>query len=142
MPRDRRVSRSRPAYIGLKPFGFSLPVMPLEPPPTPERRAVPRHRTLQRGRVCYGASHAMSFDCTIRNLTQVGALLRAPAGQAFPDSFTLLHVGEGVAYEARLSWRRADQAGVELLSRHDLTRPEVDEPYKALRRIWVALAPS
>ncbi len=84
----------------------------------------------------------MSFDCTIRNLTDVGAMLRAPPGQAFPDTFTLLHVGEGMAYEARLSWRRGDHAGVSFVSRHDMTLPEVDEPYKALRRIWVALAPS
>lgn len=83
----------------------------------------------------------MSFDCTIRNLTEVGAMLRAPAGQAFPDTFTLLHVGEGVAYEVRLKWRRDDQAGVAILSRQDVTG-EVDEPYKALHRIWVALAPS
>lgn len=106
-----------------------------------ERRALSRSRTLQRGRICYGLQHAMSFDCMIRNLTEAGAMLRVPAVQAIPERFTLLHVNGGMAFEARLAWRRGDDAGAEFLSRHDL-KGAVSDEYRALRHVWVALAPA
>ena len=68
------------------------------PPDGSERRAAPRLRTLQRGRVCYGHDHAMSFDCMIRNLTEAGAMLRTPPRQEIPDQFTLLHINGGLAF--------------------------------------------
>jgi hypothetical protein len=83
----------------------------------------------------------MSFDCTIRNVTEAGAMLRVAGNQAIPDSFTLLHVGEGVAFDAKLLWRRGEDAGVAFHGRHDLQGP-VDEAYQPLRRVWVALSPS
>ena len=110
------------------------------PPPGPERRAVPRLRTLQRGRVCYGIDHALSFDCMIRNLTAKGAMLRAPANQEIPESFTLLHINGGMAFEAKLTWRRGEDAGVHFGLAHDLRGP-VSEEYRSLRHVWVALAP-
>ena len=106
-----------------------------------ERRALQRSRTLQRGRICYGLQHAMSFDCMIRNLTEAGAMLRVAANQAIPERFTLLHVNGGIAFEAKLSWRRGEDAGAEFLSRHDL-KGSVDDEYRALRHVWVALAPA
>lgn len=115
--------------------------MSLTPFTGEERRALQRSRTLQRGRVCYGLQHAMSFDCMIRNLTEAGAMLRVAANQAIPDRFTLLHVTGGIAFEAKLSWRRGDDAGAEFLSRHDL-KGAVEEEYRALRHVWVALAPA
>ena len=117
-----------------------IKVMSIGPFSGAERRALTRLRTLQRGRICYGQRHAMSFDCVIRNLTASGAMLRVPANQAIPERFTLLHVAAGMAFEAKLSWRRGDDAGAEFLARKDL-RGEVGEDYRALRNIWAALAP-
>jgi hypothetical protein len=104
--------------------------MDIGPPPGPERRAIPRLRTLQRGRVCYGMDHALSFDCMIRNLTAKGAMLRCPASQEIPDRFTLLH----------MTWRRGEDAGVKFGLAHDLRGP-VSDAYRTLRHVWVALAP-
>lgn len=115
--------------------------MTLTPFTGDERRVLQRSRTLQRGRICYGLHHAMSLDCMIRNLTESGAMLRIQAGNAIPDHFTLLHVNGGMAFEAKLSWRRGDDAGAEFLSRHDL-KGVVEEEYRALRHVWVALAPA
>lgn len=106
-----------------------------------ERRALARWRTLQRGRICYGRNHALSTDCIIRNLTEAGAMLRIPDGQPVPETFTLLHIPGGMAFEAKLSWRRGDLAGAEFRSRQDL-KGEVGEDYRALRHVWVALAPT
>lgn len=106
-----------------------------------EKRGHSRRRTLLRGRICYGPSHAMSLDCVIRDISDSGAKLRAPAGQAMPERFTLLNIPEGIACESRLVWRRGEDAGVQFVSRHDL-RHSTDEAYRALRRVWAALAPS
>ncbi|HEX5380459.1 MAG TPA: PilZ domain-containing protein [Phenylobacterium sp.] len=108
-------------------------------PPSAERRTLPRSRILQRGRVCYGAEQAMSFDCTIRNLTATGAMLRSPAQQPIPESFTLLHVAGGIAFDARVTWRRGTEVGVQFQSRQDLKGPVPDE-FRAMRRLWAALA--
>jgi hypothetical protein len=110
------------------------------PPSGAERRTIPRLRTLQRGRVCYGIDHALSFDCMIRNLTQAGAMLRCPAQQEIPDRFTLLHINGGMAFEAELTWRRGEDAGVKFGLAHDLRGP-VSDAYRTLRHVWVALAP-
>ena len=110
------------------------------PPSDEDRRALPRLRTLQRGRVCYGIDFAMSFDCTIRNLTEAGAMLRLPIGQEIPDQFTLLHINGCMAFDAELTWRRGEDAGVKFGLAHDLRGP-VAEAYRTLRHVWVALAP-
>ncbi|MFN3513661.1 MAG: hypothetical protein ACK41C_11475 [Phenylobacterium sp.] len=83
----------------------------------------------------------MSVDCVIRNLTEAGAMLRVPDGQPIPDTFTLMHIPGGMAFEAKLSWRRGDLVGAEFSARHDLKGPVPDE-YKALRNVWLALAPA
>jgi hypothetical protein len=101
---------------------------------------MPRLRTLQRGRICYGTDHALSLDCMIRNLTAAGAMLRVTSGQEIPDRFTLLHINGGMAFEAELTWRHGEDAGVRFGLAHDLRGP-VSEEYRALRHVWVALAP-
>jgi hypothetical protein len=106
-----------------------------------ERRALARWRTLQRGRVCYGLGYAITLDCVIRNLTESGAMIRVPASQPIPDTFALLHVPGGIAFEAKLSWRRGDDAGAEFIARHDL-KGAVEDEFKALRAVWAALAPA
>ena len=104
-----------------------------------ERRALVRQRTFLGGRICYGPKHVISVECGIRNLTSRGAMLRVPADQPLPPAFTLLHVSEAVAFDARLTWRRGETLGVSFEGRHDL-RGSVDEEFKALRAIWAALA--
>jgi len=115
--------------------------MATEPFLSPERRALVRQRTFLRGRICYGPKHVMSVDCGIRNLTTRGAMLKAPPDQALPSEFTLLSIVDGVAYDARLSWRRGEMLGVRLEGRHDL-RGAVADDLKPLRAVWAALAPA
>ena len=111
------------------------------PPDGKERRAKPRQRTLLRGRICYGPRHVISVDCGIRNLSEDGAQLRVPANQVLPASFTLLHIVQGLAFDANLAWRRDDLAGVRVSARHNL-KDDVDSELRSLRAIWMALAPA
>lgn len=105
-----------------------------------DRRGKTRQRTLLRGRICYGDHSVISMDCVIRNISADGALLSVPGSAPLPSEFTLLHVVEGVSYDAHLAWRKGDLVGVALGDRHDL-KGVVEAQLQALRGIWLELAP-
>lgn len=115
--------------------------MPVRAPSEAEARAGQRRRTLLRGRIVWGHHATISVDCTIRDLSETGAQLRVPATQALPTTFTLIHILDGVAYEASVAWRRGDQVGVKFTASHNLKRPVEPEMFH-VRQIWLALAPS
>lgn len=74
-----------------------------------ERRTNPRLRTLKGGIILYGA--APSFDCTVRNVSESGALLVvSPVG--IPDEFILVIKPEMIRRSCRVIWRSADKIGV------------------------------
>jgi hypothetical protein len=108
--------------------------------PIEDRRRSQRLLTLLTGRICYGESASISLPCVIRNLSPEGALLIAAPDAPIPKTFALLHIPQGVSYDARLTWRIRDRVGVELGDRHDL-KGAVEVQLKALRGIWMALAP-
>lgn len=77
-----------------------------------ERRATPRLRTLKGGLILFGS--APTFDCVIRNMSDVGALLVvSPAG--IPDEFTLVIKPEMRKRACRVVWRSADRMGVHFI---------------------------
>ena len=115
--------------------------MASDPHTGPERRALPRRRTILRGRICYGPKYVISFDCGIRNLSRGGAQLRLAPTQPLPARFALLDVAEGLAFEANLTWRRGELAGVTFSAVHNL-RGDVSDELKPLRGIWAAIAPA
>lgn len=106
-----------------------------------ERRAVLRQRTLLRGRVCFGPYHSITVDCGIRNLSEHGAQVRLPPQQPLPGELTLLHVNEGLAFDASVIWRRGEVVGLRFNARHNL-KGDVADDLKSLRAIWSALAPA
>ena len=74
-----------------------------------EHRSNPRLRTLKGGLILFGTAPA--FDCTIRNMSNTGALLVVnPVG--IPDEFTLVIKPEMVKRSCRVAWRAADKIGV------------------------------
>jgi len=109
-------------------------------PPPAERRRFPRSRVLLAGKICYGDQQTISIDCTVRGLSPIGATVRILATQALPAQFILMLVASGVAHEARVVWRRGEFLGLSLGEAKDLKGP-VDDRLKAVRRLWVAVAP-
>ena len=74
-----------------------------------EHRALPRLRTLKGGLILFGTAPAV--DCTIRNMSEKGALLVVnPVG--IPDEFTLVIKPEMIKRPCRVAWRSADKIGV------------------------------
>jgi PilZ domain-containing protein len=76
-----------------------------------ERRKATRARTLKSGKIVLNL-HASVVDCTVRNLTDHGALLLVQSPVGIPESFEL--VFENQAHrDCRVVWRGANRLGVE-----------------------------
>lgn len=77
----------------------------------PERRKIARHRVLKGARITFG-DHRVSIDCTVRNLSELGACLKVPSPVGIPDAFDLVLTSKSVVH-CRVTWRKATQIGVE-----------------------------
>lgn len=115
----------------------ALPSQPAELDPH-ERRRGARHRALLAAKMATEDA-SMTVDCVIRNLSDTGALVETPSPQLLPAELHLVQLKDGVAWDARVVWRRGHQVGLELVTRHDL-RESTDVQLKALRRIWSMMA--
>lgn len=79
----------------------------------PNNRREHRQRTLKAGRIILSLQTTM--DCTIRNLSEHGALLEIGVATALPAKFELLLVDANTVREVELRWQRGLRAGVEFV---------------------------
>jgi hypothetical protein len=79
------------------------------------RRREVRHPTCLKARICYGPQGSVSIPCTIRNISNGGALIEAAEVSLLPVAFRLMNPSQGVAYDAKVVWRRGNQVGVALV---------------------------
>lgn len=114
----------------------SSPPRPQAPPV--ERRRTQRQRALLTGKLATDGAN-ITIDCVIRNLSAEGALVETSSPHLIPNELHLLQVREGVAWDARVVWRRGTKVGLELLERHDL-RETTTRQLKALRHVWTHMA--
>ena len=77
----------------------------------PERRRSIRNRTLIGGKVIFNQRQS-TLDCTVRNLSEDGALLVFPDSVAVPDLFELYFPLKRESRMARSRWRDAERIGV------------------------------
>ena len=75
-----------------------------------ERRAHQRRRVLKTGRIVFNDRSSV-LNCTIRNLSGEGALLRIPLTLDVPHDFDLLIEGAGAA-RCWVAWKNDHQLGV------------------------------
>jgi CheY-like chemotaxis protein/GGDEF domain-containing protein len=75
-----------------------------------ERRMASRHRVLKRGRIGINNLHS-TIDCTVRNLSEQGALLRIEGFFAAPRRFHL-SIGDDFKRDVWLRWQNGSEAGV------------------------------
>jgi hypothetical protein len=76
-----------------------------------ERRRSPRMRTLLAGVVAFN-NRCSTYDCTIRNASEIGALLKFPRAVLLPPTFELEIPARQKKLMARIVWRREDAIGV------------------------------
>eukprot|EP01030_Chromulinospumella_sphaerica_P017346 gene17346-17172_t len=109
------------------------------PAPRPiERRRNQRQRALLTGKLATDGAN-ITIDCVIRNLSAEGALVETTSPHLIPNELHLLQVREGIAWDARVIWRRGSKVGLELLERHDL-RETTARQLKVLRHVWKHMA--
>jgi hypothetical protein len=74
-----------------------------------ERRAVPRHRVLKAGKVAFNKGNSV-IDCTIRNLSDIGALVIVPNAVSVPETFELRWADN--VRPCIVTWRSLDRLAV------------------------------
>lgn len=77
-------------------------------------------------------------DCTIRDLSESGARVKAPKGAALSDEFYLMHMKERTAYHAKVVWRFDGFMGLRFLSAIPLSGPPPAPLF--LRKAWLRRA--
>ena len=74
-----------------------------------ERRAKPRRRVLKAGTIEFDGSNA---DCTIRNMSPIGAALEVASPVGIPHEITLNIVSRHERQYCRIVWRQQKRIGV------------------------------
>ena len=78
-----------------------------------ERRATIRHRTLKGGKIAINDGFSV-IDCTVRNLSETGALLRVVSVVGMPDQFVLI-ISDNQKHNCTVVRRTATDIGVTFL---------------------------
>ena len=76
-----------------------------------ERRRVQRTRVLKGAKIIF-SRHALTVDCLVRNLTNLGACLRLSDTVGIPAHFELTFDDGRSARACRVIWRHTDSVGV------------------------------
>ena len=77
-----------------------------------ERRRIPRARTLKTGRILFN-HHRSVIDCTVRNLSPLGACLNVASAIGIPEKFDVIFDADQSVRPCRLIWHKEKQLGVE-----------------------------
>ena len=104
--------------------------------PSHERRAHPRQRVLLTGKLA-SPDLRRSADCTISNLSEGGAFVRADP-VALPNEPFLIVVKHAMVHKARAAWRCTEGAGLTFLGAWKLTPDAPAGPAK-FRPLWLEL---
>jgi hypothetical protein len=105
------------------------------PPAADDRRRAPRRRVLPSGKLAY-ADHSVTADCSVRNLSESGAMIVLPPTPLPTDPF-LIVIKQASLHEARTVWRAGGRWGLQFLNSWRLTG---DAP-ETMRQLWRALMP-
>ena len=104
-----------------------------------ERRAAERVPTTLRGKAFPTASPG-GRDCQIIDFSKRGARLRFEGDLPADDRMVVVVWSSGLAFQAQMRWRRADEMGVQFTGSRDLRRPAPPE-LEAIRALWLRRRP-
>ena len=80
-----------------------------------ERRAAVRKRVLY-GAVVGVQADGRSYDCVVKNWSDLGARIEFPQDAELAEEIDLLVTQTGLSYRARVMWRRDDAVGLAFTS--------------------------
>ena len=81
--------------------------------PPLSRRSRPRVRCFKEGKIIFG-NGTFVLDCTIDNLSEVGAHLRVPGSAPLPTDFLLVELSRNLLHKAQIVRRTPRGVGVKL----------------------------
>ena len=105
-----------------------------EAPSGAEQRRHRRRRVLLSGRLVHSLNE-LTVDCAIQDVSSTGARLRLPEGTLLAEPLYLIDLSHGLAFKARVAWRRENRAGLAFSAYYDLGK--ADGAPKLLRRLWL-----
>jgi hypothetical protein len=79
--------------------------------PTPDKQRAPRRRVLKAGIIAFNDRHS-TLPCTVRNVSDTGALIRMPGTLSPPDTFDLIIELDGLEASCTVMWRKGEDVGV------------------------------
>ena len=92
--------------------------------PAPDKqRASLRRRVLKAGIIAFNDRHS-TLPCTVRNVSDTGALIRMPGMVTPPDTFELIIELDGLEASCTVMWRKGEDVGVRF-----------DKPPRRYRRV-------
>ncbi len=103
-------------------------------PPKSDRRNSQRQRVLL-GALIVDLPRETVIQCRAENVSEAGARLTLSEPHFVPATFWLITLTGGLAYEAKLRWRRDDRIGVSFEQSIDLEDP-ASRAARILQTIW------
>jgi len=103
-------------------------------PPIVERRQSSRKRVLQGGLIV-SRDGTQTWDCAIKDITELGAKIRIPNGQVIPERCIFVNLKEGMAYQVVVQWIHPPMAGLRCLETYKL-QDLSDSKLMFVRRLW------
>ncbi len=100
----------------------------------PSRRRSHRTPTFLRGKIVYG-NGAFTLDCTVRDLTYLGARVQYSTAVTPAASFDLVVPRWIVPRACRIVWSRAGQAGIEFVGAQEEPRPPAAPGFDVMARV-------
>ncbi len=79
-----------------------------------ERRRFTRHRVLKGGKIVFNRRYS-AIDCTVRNLSDAGAMLTVAGQTAVPHEFDI-EMEHAFVRHCRVVWRHDNRLGVQFAS--------------------------
>ena len=108
-----------------------------------DARQSPRRRVLKTGIVTFSGRNC-SIECSVRDLSDTGAKLRATGSANIPDTFELIIETDGFEADCQVVWRKDNDIGVVFLGapkRTTPTRRQVIDPIESKTKSLVRRKP-
>jgi hypothetical protein len=103
------------------------------------RRSIQRYRSYLHGKLIF-ESAAIRSDCIIRNLSQIGAMIEVPNGDAYPAHPLLLVTKSGALHESTTIWNTPSAFGVRFDKSFDL-KDGGQGRFQEAYRLWLEHRP-
>jgi hypothetical protein len=90
-----------------------------------DHRAAGRVRAFLRGEIIHSNGNSRT-ECTVRDLSDGGARIEAPASVTVPEFFELFIPLKGLRHRARMMWRAGNELGIAFITEQVKTAPPAD----------------